>query len=298
VNKDGKLYTVAYGNPCAVHVDPIEKKPLFHFLPTSRAFSVATAGCNFRCLNCQNWTISQVRPEDTRNWDLMPQATVDEAARQGCRSIAYTYSEPSVFYEYMFDTAKIASSRGIKNLWITNGFMNEGPLREYCQYLDAANVDLKSFREEIYDDLNAGNLKTVLATLRILKEEKKWFEITNLVVPSWTDDMGMIKEMVEWLYKNGFEDYPMHFSRFSPMYKLTHIPPTSLDALKKAWKIALDAGIKYAYIGNAPGNKAESTYCHKCGRVIIGRRGYTITENNLEDGYCKFCGEKIPGVWK
>ena len=298
VNKNGKLYTIAYGNPCSVHVDPIEKKPLFHFLPQSLAFSIATTGCNLRCLNCQNWTISQMQPEETTNYDLMPKQVVEAAIQNKCSSIAYTYSEPTAFYEYMYDTSKIASSNKIKNLWITNGYMNEEPLRELCKYLDAANVDLKSFKEEIYNELNSGTLKPVLNTLKILKDEKKWFEITNLIVPSWTDNLDMIREMCQWLHKNGFDDYPLHFSRFSPQYKLTHLPSTPVSTLNKAREIAIDQGIKFAYIGNVPGTKAENTYCPKCGKIVIGRKGYIITENNLTNGSCKFCGEKIPGVWQ
>lgn len=298
VNINNKLYTIAYGNPCSVHVDPIEKKPLFHFLPTSPAFSIATAGCNFRCLNCQNWQISQSQPEEMQNYDLMPEKVVESCLKNKCQSIAYTYSEPTAFYEYMYDTSKIASSKGIKNIWITNGYMNDTPLRDLCNYLDAANVDLKSFKEEIYNELNSGSLKPILNTLKVLKDEKKWFEITNLVVPSWTDDLDMIKDMSDWLYKNGFEDYPLHFSRFSPLYKLAHLPPTPISKLKKAREIAMDSGIKYVYIGNVPGTNAENTYCPKCSKIVIGRRGYTITENNLNNGTCGFCGEKIAGVWK
>ena len=298
VNIDNKLYSLAYGNPSAVHVDPIEKKPLFHFLPQTLAFSVATAGCNLRCLNCQNWDLSQAKPEDLRNYDLMPEKTVAAALQGKCKSIAYTYSEPSIFYEYMHDCSKLANGQGMKNLWITNGYMNEKPLRELCKYLDAANVDLKCFKESIYNELNAGSLKPVLNTLKVLKDEKKWFEITNLIVPSWTDDLDMIKEMSEWLIRNGFEDYPLHFSRFTPMYKLQHLPSTPVSILKDAREIAMSAGIKYVYIGNVPGNNAESTYCPKCGKAVIGRKGYIITENNLNNGTCRFCGEKIAGVWE
>ncbi|RMF54983.1 AmmeMemoRadiSam system radical SAM enzyme [Candidatus Woesearchaeota archaeon] len=298
VHMNGKLYTLAYGNPCAVHIDPIEKKPLFHFLPESKAFSIATAGCNFRCLNCQNWDISQFQPEETKNIDLMPEKVVDSALLKQCQSIAYTYSEPIAFYEYMYDTSKLAREKNIKNVWVTNGYINEEALRDLAKYLDAANVDLKSFENSIYNELNAGTLKPILNTFKVLKEEKVWFEITNLVIPSWTDDLDMIREMCSWLAENGYEDYPLHFSRFTPMYKLTHLPPTPISVLKDAREIAMDAGIKFVYIGNVPGNKAESTYCPKCGRVVIGRRGYTITENNLENGSCKFCGEKIPGVWE
>jgi pyruvate formate lyase activating enzyme len=297
VNKNGKLYTLAYGNPCAVHVDPIEKKPLFHFLPGTKAFSIATAGCNFRCLNCQNWQISQSKPEETRNVELFPKDVVHGAINTGSKSIAYTYSEPIAFYEYMYDTAKIAKSKGIKNLWITNGYINKEALLDLCKYLDAANVDLKSFKEEIYNKLNSGRLQPVLNTLKTLKNQKVWFEITNLIVPTYTDDFDMIREMCKWIVNNLGPDYPVHFSRFMPMYKLTYLPPTPIGTLEKAIKIAQEEGIKFAYIGNVPGHKAENTYCPKCGKIVIDRTGYKINEYNIENNACKFCGEKIVGVW-
>jgi len=298
VNQDGKLYSLVYGNPCSVHVDPIEKKPLFHFLPSTQIFSIATAGCNLRCLNCQNWTISQFQPEETTNYDLMPEKVVLAAKQYNCQSIAYTYSEPIIFYEYMYDTSKIAKQNGLKNVMVTAGYINEKPFRDLCKVIDAANIDLKSFNEKIYNKLNGATLKPILNTLKIAKQEKIWFEITNLIVPTWTDDLDMLREMSKWLYKNKLEDYPLHFSRFSPQYKLTHLPPTPITTLNEARKIAMDEGIKFVYIGNVPGTKAENTYCPKCGKIVIGRKGYTITENNLKNGTCKFCGEPIAGVWK
>ncbi len=298
VNKDGKLYTLAYGNPCSVYVDPVEKKPLFHFLPGSTAFSIATAGCNFRCKNCQNWEISQSRPEDTQNYDMMPERVVEGAKSNNCASIAYTYSEPNAYYEYMYDTSKIARASGVKNLWITNGYLNEKPVRDLCEYIDAANVDLKSFKESIYNDLNAGTLQPVLDTLKTLKDENVWFEVTNLVVPTYTDDLDMISEMCGWLVKNISTDYPLHFSRFHSVYKLANLPPTPVDFLEKVRKIALDAGLKFVYIGNVPGHEAQNTYCPKDGKVAISRDGYSVKFVNFENGYCKSCGEKIPGVWR
>lgn len=298
VNMDGKLYTVAYGNPCSVHIDPIEKKPLFHFLPESSVFSLSTAGCNLRCLNCQNWTISQFTPEETRNIDLMPDKVVEAAIKNKCQSIAYTYGEPVAFYEYIYDTQKIAKKAGIKNVWVTAGYINEKALRDQAQNTDAANIDLKGFSEEIYNELNAAKLKPILDTLKICKEEKIWFEITNLVIPSWSDNMDMIRDMSKWLYKNGLADYPVHFSRFAPQYKLLHLPPTPVTQLENARKIAMEEGIKFVYIGNVPGTEAENTYCPECGDIVIKRKGYTIIENNLIDGACPKCGEKIPGVWK
>jgi len=298
VNEGGKLYTIAYGNPCAVHIDPIEKKPLYHFLPASRSFSIATAGCNLACLNCQNWTISQTSPRKTRNYDLMPRALVERATKDNCASIAYTYSEPITFYEYTYDSSKLARARGIKNVMVTAGYINEKPLRELVKYIDAANVDLKSFSDSIYLKLNGGTLQPVLNTLKVLREEGVWLEITNLVVPSWTDDFDMIKKMCDWLYNNNLYNYPLHFSRFHPQYKLTQLPSTPVATLQKAREIALKAGIKFVYIGNVPGTKAENTYCPKCKKLLIERRGYHIMANNITASKCKYCGENIPGVWK
>jgi pyruvate formate lyase activating enzyme len=298
VNVKDKLYSITYGNPCAVHIDPIEKKPLYHFLPSTKTYSVATAGCNLACLNCQNWEISQSSPEDTRNYDLMPSDLVQQAIQYKCRSIAYTYSDPVAFYEYTLDSSRIARENGIKNILVSAGYINEEPLIEWCKYVDAANIDLKSFSNETYEMLNAGTLKPVLNTLKILKQEGIWLEITNLIVPSWTDDFDMIRKMCDWLFDNGFEDNPVHFSRFHPQYKLTNLPPTPVSDLEKAREIAMDAGLKYIYIGNVPGTKAESTYCPECNKVVLNRKGYTIVQNNLSDGKCKYCGEHIAGIWK
>ncbi|MBU7033820.1 MAG: AmmeMemoRadiSam system radical SAM enzyme [Theionarchaea archaeon] len=296
-NYKGTLYTLAYGNPCAVHVDPVEKKPLFHFLPSSSVYSVATAGCNFRCLNCQNWEISQKSPEETTNMELFPENVVMKAEQAGCQCVGYTYSEPTAWYEYMYDTARIASQRRIKNIWVTNGYMNEQPLRDLCQYLDAANVDVKSFDERIYHELNSGMLQPVLNTLKILKEEGVWIEMTNLVIPTWTDDLDMIREMCQWLYENLGPDYPLHFSRFHPDYKLQHLPPTPIEILKEAHTIAEEEGLHYVYIGNVPGVEEQSTVCPSCQRVVVERNGFFIVQMHIQNGACEFCGETVAGVW-
>jgi pyruvate formate lyase activating enzyme len=297
-NIDGKLYSLVYGNPCSVHTDPIEKKPLFHFLPGTTAFSIGTAGCNFRCLNCQNWQISQSRPEDTNNTEMFPDSVVQNAAAQGAKSIAYTYSEPSIFYEYMHDTSKLARQQGIRNVWVTNGYMNNEPLTQLSEYMDAANIDLKGFSNSTYRKLNAGQLKPVLDSIKIAVEKKVWIEVTWLVVPTWTDNIDEITNGMKWLYKNIGPDYPVHFSRFMPLHKLTGLPMTPIETLENARKVAIDAGMKYVYIGNVPGNAAESTFCPKCGKVVIGRRGYSLDLSNFENCACKACGEKIAGVWK
>ena len=298
VNKKGKLFSIAYGNPCAVHVDPIEKKPLNHFLPGSSAFSIATAGCNLACLNCQNWTISQTSPKDTRNYDLMPDKVVSGCIENKCESIAYTYSEPITFYEYTYDTSLLARLAGIKNVLVSAGYINKEPLLKLCKVTDAANIDLKSFSEEIYLKLNAGKLQPILDTLAIMKKEGVWLEITNLVVPSWTDDLDMIKKMCGWLAANGFAETPLHFSRFMPLYKLTQLPPTPVNILMAARDIAIKEGLKFVYVGNVPGMGNENTLCPKCNKLVVERKGYSITRNNLTKGKCNFCQTTVAGVWE
>ncbi|HTP13229.1 MAG TPA: AmmeMemoRadiSam system radical SAM enzyme, partial [Bacteroidota bacterium] len=217
VNAKGKLYSIAYGNPCAVHTDPVEKKPLFHFLPSTRAFSIAAAGCSLRCLNCQNFQISQVSPHETQNYDLMPEAVVNQCIANGCQSIAYTYSEPTSFYEYTLDTAILARKRKVKNILKSNGYLNELPMRNLARHLDAANIDLKTFDAGAYKRLSQGSLEPILRALSILHEEGVWLEITNLVIPGWTDDPDTIARMCEWLCSNGLSEAPLHFTRFIPL---------------------------------------------------------------------------------
>lgn len=297
VNYNGKLYTIAYGNPCAVHIDSIEKKPLYHYYPGSKSFSIATAGCNFGCLNCQNWEISQSSPKDTRNAELFPEQVVEQAKRNGCKSIAYTYSEPITFYEYMYETAGIAREKGIGNVLVSNGYINEAPLRKLAQRIDAANIDLKSFSNDIYLKLNAGTLEPVLNTLRVLLEMNVWVEITNLVIPTWTDDYAMIRKMCQWLASNGFAEVPLHFSRFFPLYKLTQLPQTPTSTLIKAKEIAQSCGLKYVYIGNAALPGAGNTICPSCGKVVVERKGFNVSMVNLKNGKCGWCGATIAGKW-
>ena len=296
-NRDGVLYTLVYAKPVAIHLDPIEKKPLFHFLPGSTAFSIATAGCNLRCKFCQNWEISQRLPEEVEYIYLKPLDLIKKVEESGAPTIAYTYSEPTIFYEYMLATAKLAKEKGIKNIMHSAGYINEEPLRQLAKYLDAANIDLKGFTNDYYAKMSEATLEPVLRTLKILKEEGVHLEITNLVLSGYNDDPDLITKMCLWIKENLGPDTPLHFSRAFPMYKLNTINPTPVQTLERARQIALDCGLKYVYIGNVGGHPAENTYCPKCKKIIIRRVGYMILENNLENGRCKFCGEKIPGVW-
>ena len=292
-----KLYTLAYGNPCSVNADPVEKKPLYHFLPGSKAFSIATAGCNLVCLNCQNWTISQTSPDKTRNWDLMPARVVEECADNSCRSIAYTYSEPITFYEYAFETATLARDAGIKNIFKSNGYINPEPLKKICSVLDAANIDLKAFSESTYLKLTGGKLQPVLDSLKVFKDMGVWLEITNLIVPDWTDNPDDIRSMCRWLSDNGFKNTPLHFSRFYPLHKLEQLPPTPVEILNDAYRIATEEGLKYVYTGNAPGNEISDTKCPSCNSTVVARQGYRITTNTIIAGKCGKCGYSIEGVW-
>jgi len=294
---DSKLYTLAFGNPCSVNVDPVEKKPLYHFLPGSKAFSIATAGCNLVCLNCQNWTISQISPDKTRNIELMPQQVVSECIRNNAASIAYTYTEPVTFYEYVFETATLARDAGIKNIFKSNGYINRDPLKKICGVIDAANIDLKAFSESTYLKLTGGKLQPVLDSLKQINDSGVWLEITNLVVPDWTDNMDDIAAMCKWLSTNGFKNTPLHFSRFYPLHKLEQLPPTPVEILNNAYKIATDEGLRYVYTGNMPGNEISDTICPKCKATVIERQGFRVVTNSLTDGKCSKCGGHIEGIW-
>lgn len=296
-NRDGKYYSLVYGNPCAIHLDPIEKKPFFHVLPGSKSFSIATAGCNFQCKFCQNWEISQAFPEDVYNYDAPSEFIVQKAKEMKAHSVAYTYVEPTIFFEYMVDTGVLVKKAGLLNVMHSNGFINPSPLKNLCKILDAANIDLKGFTESFYNELCSGELLPVLETLKILKSEKVHVEITNLVIPTKNDQLSDIKEMCLWIKKELGPDTPIHFSRFYPLFKLKYLPPTPVSTLEKARATALSIGLEYVYIGNVPGHEGEHTYCPKCKKLLIQRIGYMIGEVNLKSGKCKFCGKPIPGIW-
>jgi len=297
VNVGGVLRTIVYGRLVAVNNDPIEKKPLNHFLPSTRALSIATAGCNLGCVFCQNWQISQAYPEKAKHIVATPEQVVAMAKRYGCDTIAYTYTEPTIFYEFMLDTAKLARKNGLKNAWITCGYINPKPLKELCKVMDAANIDLKGFDEKFYMTYCKATLAPVLETLKLALKEGVWVEVTNLVIPGANDDPATIRKMCEWYVKELGPDVPLHFSRFFPRYRLLDKPVTPSATLIKAASIARKAGIHYVYIGNIALEEGRDTICPKCGHVCIQRRGYFVVKNDLKDGHCPKCGAKIAGVW-
>ncbi len=296
-NRNGSLVTEGYGYPCAMHLDPIEKKPLYHFMPGSLAWSIAIAGCNLRCKNCQNYSISQASPLDTDVPYASPQQMVDEARKNGAESIAYTYSEPSVWIEYMYDTAKLARAAGLRNVLVTCGYINEEPLADLAPYLDGVHVDLKSFDEGIYRNLNAGSLGPVLKTILNVKKHRLWVEIVNLVVPQWSDNLAMIRKMAVWVGENAGIDTPLHFSRFFPLYQLAQLYPTPDETLIKARTVALGEKLRYVYIGNVP-DADSNTWCPECRNLLVERNGYVIKVPGMKGSHCARCGASIPGVWR
>ncbi len=297
-NINGTYYSLVYGRIAAYHNDPIEKKPLFHFLPGSTAFSIATAGCNVDCKFCQNWEIAQRKPEEIPNVAFSPEEIIYYAKRWNCQSIAYTYNEPTIFTEFIYDVATRGRKEGVRSVVISNGFISKKPLLDLCKVLDAYKVDLKAFTEKYYQDVVGGRLSPVLDTLVTLKSQGMWTEIVYLVVPTLNDDEKKIKEMVKWILRELGPDVPFHFSRFYPKYKLKNLPPTPVSTLDRLRNIGLDGGLHYVYVGNVPGHPGENTYCPNCHKLIIGRIGYQIFENHIVKGKCGFCGQRIPGVWE
>jgi len=299
INKGGKLYSLTYGRPVALAMDPIEKKPLFHVTPGEQVLSIATAGCNMRCLFCQNWRISQTPPDEARSIKMSPREVVEDALEKGSRWVVYTYTEPTVFYEYMLDICREAKKEGLKNAMHSCGYINPAPLKKLLKYMDAANIDLKGFNADFYRKMGSfAEIEAVLKTLKIIKKSGVWLEITNLVIPGQNDSPDDIKRMCEWIKKELGPDVPLHFSRFYPSYRLKNLPPTPAETLKNARAIALEAGLMYVYIGNAPEISAEDTLCPGCGKTVVKRTGYRVRSNIIKDGKCPFCGRKIEGRWK
>ncbi len=296
-NIRGKLYSMVYGRIATSHVDPIEKKPFFHVLPGSAAFSIATTGCNLRCLFCQNWEISQCFPEDVQSQSATPEQVVAAALQSGSQSIAFTYNEPVINFEFMLDTAKLAKSRGLKTVVISNGYILEEPLKELLKYIDAYKVDLKAFDERFYKKFTSGHLEPVLHTLKVIKQSGVWLEIVVLLVTGENDSPEKVRAMARWIKENLGDSVPLHFSRFHPQYKLQNLPPTPPEVVIRAREIALEEGLKYVYTGNIDNPEGEATYCPRSGEKAIVRQGYLVIANNLNDGVCHD-GEKIPGIWK
>ncbi len=295
-NKDGILYSLVYDKVIAGHIDPIEKKPLFHFLPGSGSYSIAAPGCNFKCLFCQNADIAQM-PRDAEyiaGEPLPPESIVKEALKYGCESISYTYTEPTIFFELAFDTAKLAHEAGIKNVFVTNGYITPEALKTIAPYLDAANIDLKGFSADFYLKVCGAKLELVLDAIRNYCEAGIWIELTTLIIPNHNDSEDELRGIARFISSLNPE-IPWHVSRFHPTYRLTDQPPTPLSTLSLARNTGMDEGLKYVYEGNAPGHGGEDTICPACGRVLIARRGNMMTGNYLKNGVCE-CGRVIPGV--
>jgi len=296
-NRDGKLYTLVYGNLISQNVDPIEKKPLYHFLPGSRAYSIATPGCNFRCDWCQNWQISQMPREMAmpQSQRVSPERVVEQAKRNRCQVIAYTYTEPTVFFEYAYDVSKLAKDAGIKNSFVTNGFMTPEMLKTYAPYLDAANVDIKAFTDGPYRRLMGGRLEPVLENCKLMKALGIWLEITTLIVPGVNDDPEELRQLATFIYEDLGPETPWHLSRFYPQYKKTDCEPTEISILSETKAMAEDVGLAYVYLGNVSGH--SDTSCKNCGKVLISRNGYSVRVVGLdEDGLCLNCGTKLDGA--
>lgn len=296
-NRAGKLYSLVYGRSVATNIDPIEKKPLFHLQPGSKSFSVATVGCNFSCRHCQNWQIAQyphLQEGDIPGQELSPQAIVKQANQTGCASIAYTYTEPTIYFEYAYDTAKLASAAGIKNVFVTNGYTSFDALRTIAPYLDAANIDLKSFSDDFYRRICGARLQPVLDTIRLYRELGIWIEVTTLIIPGYNDDDAELTQVAEFICSVG-ADIPWHVTAFYPTHKLLDAPRTPVATLRRARQIGLQAGLRYVYEGNIPGEGGENSYCHQCGELLIERYGFSIRQNLLKKGCCS-CGAAVAGV--
>jgi len=297
-NRGGTLFSLVYGQVIARHVDPIEKKPLFHFLPGTSSYSIATAGCNFKCLFCQNADISQM-PKDRNQIlgeEMTPEIVLEEALRSRSSTISYTYTEPTIFFEFALDIARPAASRGLRNIFVSNGYMTEECLKEISPNLHGANVDLKGFSEKYYKELCGAKLKPVLKTLELMKKMNVWVEVTTLLVPGLNDSKEELQQLAKFLV-NLDPDIPWHISRFHPTYRLTNVRPTPPESIRKAKDIGYEAGLKYVYTGNLPGDDGEKTFCHQCKELLIDRYGFYVRKNVIANSRCPKCSAEIPGVW-
>jgi len=298
INLDGVLRTVVYGHPCSINIDPIEKKPLSHFLPDTGILSLATVGCNLHCRNCQNWEISQASPEDVRAFRCDPGELVRRALAWQCPSLAFTYTDPVIFYEYTLDTAKLARKAALRNVLVTAGYINPEPWKLLLRHVDAANIDLKSVSDEFYRDVCAGTLKPVQEALVLAKSAGVWVEVTNLVIPTLNDTEDELTDLARWVRRNMGRDTPLHFSRFHPRHKMRNLPATPSQTLERARSIAQAEGLDYVYIGNIMSPRGQNTYCPSCGAELIRRRNMHVEINRLADGRCPDCKRKIAGVWQ
>jgi pyruvate formate lyase activating enzyme len=297
-NRGGTLFTLVYGMAIAEHVDPIEKKPLYHVMPGSRSYSVATVGCNFRCLHCQNYSISQAPRAglEIAGSELAPKEIVARALASGCRSISYTYTEPTVFFEYAYDTAVLAKEAGLRNVFVTNGYITPEALACITPYLDAANIDLKGFSERFYREVVHAMLKEVLESILEYKRRGIWIELTTLVIPGWNDSDEELGNIARFIAEKVGPETPWHVSAFYPTYRMTDRPPTPASTLARARKIGLDAGLRYVYQGNIPGSGGENTCCPSCGGILIERQGFYLEQNRIEAGKCPDCSALIDGI--
>lgn len=296
-NHGGMLYSMVYGKLCAEHVDPIEKKPLFHVMPGSRSYSIATVGCNFHCQHCQNYDISQVGRNAAISGTVQPpQVIVQRALADNCRSISYTYTEPTIFYEFAYDTARFAKDAGLKNIFVTNGYITKEALTTISPYLDAANIDLKSFSEGFYRDDVHASLSEVLDSIIEYRKQGIWLELTTLVIPGLNDSDQELQDIAKFIVTNLGIDTPWHVTQFYPTYKLTNLPRTPVETLRKARDIGLAAGLRYVYEGNVPGEGGENTNCPSCSALLIKRYGYLIETDRITNGACPDCGTAIAGI--
>lgn len=297
MNVKGELRSLVYGRPMAIHTDPIEKKPFYHFLPGAQAYSLATSGCPLRCQFCQNYELSQARPEDYSTPIIPPSAIVDAAVSESTPVIAFTYNEPTVFTEYLVDIARLARKQKRRSVMISCGFMNAEPLKEMCEVLDAIKIDLKGFDESFYRNVCSAELSPVLRSIKQVAKSGIHLEIVNLVVPTLNDSDRMLRALVDWVMGEIGPDVPIHFTAFHPDYKLLNLPPTPAQTLERARGFALNKGIHYPFVGNIPDHPGNHTYCPACGKIVIKRQGFFVLEMSLKDGRCKFCGRAIAGVW-
>lgn len=297
-NRGGTYYSLVYGRAASMHIDPIEKKPLFHFLPGSEAFSLATVGCNVFCKFCQNWELSQSRPEQVESVSAPPEKIAAAAQGNGCASIAYTYNEPVVFAEYLHDIAERAGNLGVRSVMITNGYIQAKPMLDLCRVLHAVKVDLKAFTQRFYTELVSGELQPVLDTLVLLKSAGMWTEIVYLVIPGQNDSRSELTGLCKWILDKMGADTPLHFTRFQPQYRMTNLPATPVATLQMARSLALDAGLHFVYTGNVPGDPGENTYCPSCQQLLIRRMGFTVLENKIEKNKCQKCKTTIAGIWQ